>query len=152
QDRDVQEPAARARRRGGAVRAAARADRARHRRRDAGRDRRRHRRRADPGARGATPAQMSAGATGVAAVVLAAGASTRMGEPKALLRIGDGSSYVEAIAATARAGGCDEIVVVLGPPHGDTIRAQLASAPPSPSATIAWNPDPSRGMLSSVHA
>jgi CTP:molybdopterin cytidylyltransferase MocA len=95
---------------------------------------------------------MSAGATGVAAVVLAAGASTRMGEPKALLRVSDGRSYVEAIAATARAGGCDEIVVVLGPPHGDTIRAQQASAQQSPAATIAWNPDPSRGMLSSVQA
>ena len=69
-----------------ALRAAARADRARHRRRDARGDRGRHRRRADPGARGAAPAKMSAAPGRVAAVVLAAGASTRMGEPKALLR------------------------------------------------------------------
>ncbi len=83
----------------------------------------------------------------IAAVVLAAGASTRMGEPKALLRLPDGRSYLEAIADTARAGGCAEIVVVLGPPHGETIRAALPAA-----AGAAWNPDPARGMLSSVQA
>ena len=40
-------------------------------------------------------------------VVLAAGASTRMGEPKALLRDPDGRTYLDAIADTARAGGCE---------------------------------------------
>ena len=82
----------------------------------------------------------------IAAVVLAAGASTRMGEPKALLRTPDGRRYVEAIAETARAAGCDEVVVVLGPPHGDTIRAAM------PAVTVAWNAHPERGMLSSVQA
>jgi molybdenum cofactor cytidylyltransferase len=82
----------------------------------------------------------------ITAVVLAAGASTRMGEPKALLRTPDGRRYVEAIAETARAGGCDEVVVVLGPPHGEAIRAAL------PSLRTAWNAEPERGMLSSVQA
>jgi CTP:molybdopterin cytidylyltransferase MocA len=82
----------------------------------------------------------------IAAVVLAAGASTRMGEPKALLRTPDGRRYVEAIAETARAAGCDDVVVVLGPPHGEAIRAAM------PAATVAWNADPERGMLSSVQA
>jgi molybdenum cofactor cytidylyltransferase len=82
----------------------------------------------------------------ITAVVLAAGASTRMGEPKALLRTPDGRRYVEAIADTARAGGCDDVVVVLGPPHGETIRAAL------PSLAVAWNEHPERGMLSSVQA
>jgi molybdenum cofactor cytidylyltransferase len=83
----------------------------------------------------------------IAAVVLAAGASTRMGEPKALLRVPDGRRYFEAVTETARAGGCGEIVVVLGPPHGESIRAAL------PAGVVAtWNPDPARGMLSSVQA
>ncbi|HEX8951913.1 MAG TPA: nucleotidyltransferase family protein [Polyangia bacterium] len=80
-------------------------------------------------------------------MVLAAGASTRMGEPKALLRVPDGRRYVEAIAGCARAGGCGEVVVVVGPPHGDAIRAALGAA-----AKTAWNAQPERGMLSSVQA
>lgn len=80
------------------------------------------------------------------AVVLAAGASSRMGEPKALLRTRDGRRYVEAIADSARAGGCDAVVVVLGPPHGERIRAALHGV------TVAWNERPERGMLSSVQA
>ena len=80
------------------------------------------------------------------AVVLAAGASTRMGEPKALLRTRDGRRYVEAIADGARTGGCDAVVVVLGPPHGERIRAAL------PGWTVAWTERPERGMLSSVQA
>lgn len=83
----------------------------------------------------------------IAAVVLAAGASTRMGEPKALLPARDGRRFVDAIAATARAGGCGAVVVVVGPPHGEAIRAALP-----PDAIAAGNPDPSRGMLSSVQA
>ena len=83
----------------------------------------------------------------VAALVLAAGASTRMGEPKALLRVPDGRRYVEAIAASARGGGCDEVVVVLGPPHGQAIGSALPA-----DAQVAWNPEPARGMLSSVQA
>jgi molybdenum cofactor cytidylyltransferase len=83
----------------------------------------------------------------IAAVVLAAGASSRMGEPKALLRTPDGKRYVAAIAETARAACCGAVVVVLGPPHGETIRAAL----PAEVAT-AWNEDPARGMLSSVQA
>lgn len=83
----------------------------------------------------------------IAAVVLAAGASSRMGEPKALLRTRTGASYLEAIAATARAGGCAHVTVVLGPPHGERIRAALPA-----SATAAWNEEPARGMLSSVQA
>jgi len=83
----------------------------------------------------------------IAAVVLAAGASTRMGEPKALLRTPDGRRYVDAIAETAVAAGCDQVVVVLGPPHGESIRGVLPAA-----ATAAWNAEPARGMLSSVQA
>jgi molybdenum cofactor cytidylyltransferase len=69
-----------------------------------------------------------------------------MGEPKALLRTPDGRRYVDAIAETACAAGCDDVVVVLGPPHGEAVRAAV------PAATVAWNAHPERGMLSSVQA
>ncbi len=82
-----------------------------------------------------------------AALVLAAGASTRMGEPKALLLMPDGRCYVEAVAACARAGGCDRVLVVVGPPHGDAVCARL----PAGVATV-WNSAPERGMLSSVQS
>jgi CTP:molybdopterin cytidylyltransferase MocA len=81
------------------------------------------------------------------AVVLAAGASSRMGEVKALLPAGDGRSFVAAIAEAARAGGCGGVLVVVGPPHGDAIRRALPAG-----VSVALNPRPDRGMLSSVQA
>jgi molybdenum cofactor cytidylyltransferase len=81
------------------------------------------------------------------AVVLAAGASSRMGEVKALLPAGDGRSFVSAIAEAARAGGCGGVLVVVGPPHGDAIRRALPR-----DTSVALNPRPDRGMLSSVQA
>ena len=48
-----------------------------------------------------------------AAVVLAAGASTRMGQPKALLQL-DGRSFVACAVELARRAGCSPIVVVTG--------------------------------------
>jgi molybdenum cofactor cytidylyltransferase len=45
--------------------------------------------------------------------VLAAGASTRMGQPKALLRW-RGQTFVEHVLASARAAGCSPTVVVQG--------------------------------------
>lgn len=81
------------------------------------------------------------------ALVLAAGASSRMGAPKALVRAPDGRRFVDAVVETARAGGCGGVVVVLGPPHGEAIRRALPAG-----AAAAWNPEPARGMLSSVQA
>ena len=48
-----------------------------------------------------------------AAVVLAAGASTRLGEPKQLVKIG-GETLLERAVRTARAAGCSPVVVVVG--------------------------------------
>jgi len=50
----------------------------------------------------------------VAGVVLAAGAGTRAGGPKALRRDADGVPWLALAAAALRAGGCDEVRVVLG--------------------------------------
>ncbi|MBM9459431.1 nucleotidyltransferase family protein [Nocardioides sp. zg-536] len=47
-------------------------------------------------------------------VLLAAGAGTRMGRPKALVRDAAGVPWLENAARVLRAGGCDDVVVVLG--------------------------------------
>lgn len=82
----------------------------------------------------------------IAAVILAAGASSRMGTIKALLPL-HGETLLSRIVRLVRTAGAERIVVVLGPPHGEQIAAALPAG-----VTVAWNPDPSRGMLSSVQA
>ncbi|HEX2574142.1 MAG TPA: nucleotidyltransferase family protein [Polyangia bacterium] len=82
----------------------------------------------------------------ITAVILAAGASRRMGSPKALLEL-QGETYLARIARTARAAGVSHILVVAGPPHGERVRARLPVG-----AAVIWNPDPGRGMFSSVQA
>lgn len=82
----------------------------------------------------------------IAAVILAAGASSRMGAVKALLPI-DGETLLARILRLARVGGAQRLIVALGPPHGEQLAATLPSV-----VEVAWNDDPSRGMLSSVQA
>jgi CTP:molybdopterin cytidylyltransferase MocA len=50
----------------------------------------------------------------VTGIVLAAGAGTRAGGPKALRIDDDGMPWLHRAVAALQAGGCDEIVVVLG--------------------------------------
>lgn len=50
----------------------------------------------------------------VVGVLLAAGAGTRMGWPKALIRHDDGTSWLRAARDALLAGGCSDVVVVLG--------------------------------------
>jgi CTP:molybdopterin cytidylyltransferase MocA len=69
-----------------------------------------------------------------------------MGRPKALLPFGDGT-VLGAVAAALRAGGAGDRVVVTAP--GDRTLAGLAERL---GLRRAINPDPSRGMLSSVRA
>ncbi|HRI51267.1 MAG TPA: nucleotidyltransferase family protein [Pseudomonadota bacterium] len=82
----------------------------------------------------------------IAAVILAAGASSRMGAVKALLKI-DGETLLARILRLARASGAQRLIATLGPPHGEQLAATLSSG-----VEVAWNDDPSRGMLSSVQA
>lgn len=47
-------------------------------------------------------------------LLLAAGAGTRMGQPKALVRDADGTSWLRRAIGVLQAGGCDLVTVVLG--------------------------------------
>ena len=80
-----------------------------------------------------------------AAVVPAAGASTRMGRPKLLLPWG-GSTVLESTLAALREGGVATAVVVLAP------GGPLAGWQPPGGVLTVENPDPARGMLSSILA
>lgn len=50
----------------------------------------------------------------ITGIVLAAGAGTRAGGPKALLRMPDGTPWLELATTALLAGGCSRVVVVLG--------------------------------------
>lgn len=63
---------------------------------------------ADPG-----PA-LEPSASGVTGIVVAAGAGTRAGGPKALLRMPDGTPWLELACAFLRDSGCDRVIAVLG--------------------------------------
>lgn len=84
---------------------------------------------------------------GIAAVILAAGAGQRLGGvAKALLPYPAASSYLAAIAATARAVGLVDAVVVVGAPFGDEVAAHARQL----GLRVRVNPAPERGMASSV--
>jgi CTP:molybdopterin cytidylyltransferase MocA len=57
-----------------------------------------------------------------AAIVLAAGASTRLGQPKQLVRLA-GERLLERAVRVAREAGCDPVLVVLGANAGEIARA-----------------------------
>lgn len=74
----------------------------------------------------------------------ACGLSTRMGSAKALLDAGGQSFLVRVVSALA-AGGCDPVVVVAREGDGPVARAAEAAG-----ATVASNPDPGEGPISSI--
>jgi CTP:molybdopterin cytidylyltransferase MocA len=81
-----------------------------------------------------------------ACVILAAGRGERLGGvAKALLRH-RGRSFLEAISASCRAAGAEEIVVVVAEPHRDETVAEAERL------ALPWvdNPTPEEGMASSV--
>jgi molybdenum cofactor cytidylyltransferase len=82
------------------------------------------------------------------AIVPAAGASRRMGEPKLLLPyLGTTgtTTIVAALVAALRAGGASPVVMVTAPGDEDLQRIMEGAG-----CRVAVNPDPERGMLSSI--
>jgi CTP:molybdopterin cytidylyltransferase MocA len=82
---------------------------------------------------------------GVAGVLLAAGAGSRLGRPKALLRL-DGELLVERGVRLLVAGGCDPVLVVVGAAAA-AVRAEAALPP---AAQVVQNPLWQTGMGSSL--
>ncbi|MDP2328772.1 MAG: nucleotidyltransferase family protein [Dehalococcoidia bacterium] len=82
----------------------------------------------------------------VAAILLAAGASSRMGSPKPLLAWA-GTTLVEWELAQLRAGGVDEVVVVLGA-RAEAVRRLLLADP----ATLVFNARWAQGRATSLAA
>jgi molybdenum cofactor cytidylyltransferase len=80
------------------------------------------------------------------AVILAAGASTRMGEPKQLLRL-DGRTLLRRAVDTVLASPAWPVVIVLGA-QAEVIRPEVARLP----VLIVDNPDWAEGLASSIRA
>lgn len=80
----------------------------------------------------------------IAPIVLAAGDSTRMGYPKALLPLGS-STFLTRILATIRESGLPNPTLILGR-AAPIIQAKIRNW----HADIYINPDPERGLLSSI--
>ncbi len=80
----------------------------------------------------------------VAAIVLAAGESSRMGTPKALLRIG-GKTFIRHIIDVLASSEVEKIVVVLGA-NAEEIKRELAGL----DVIVADNQNYTAGQLSSV--
>lgn len=80
----------------------------------------------------------------VAAIILAAGASSRMGSPKPLLDCGGDTFLDRLISVFATA--CDPVIAVLGH-HAAHVRAGISRGG---EAAFVINPDPDRGMISSL--
>jgi CTP:molybdopterin cytidylyltransferase MocA len=80
----------------------------------------------------------------VAGVIPCAGASTRMGRSKALLDAG-GRSFVAATVGALIGGGCDPVVVVVGPGQADEARRARAAG-----ATVLDNAEPGEGPITSL--
>lgn len=78
------------------------------------------------------------------AVVPAAGASRRMGRPKLLLPYGV-STILGSLVAALRAGGASPVLLVTAP-GDEELRGRALEA----GCRVAVNPDPERGMLSSI--
>lgn len=80
------------------------------------------------------------------AVILAAGQGARLGGVAKALLPARGATFLGAIAGACREAGADEVVVVVGAPFGREVAAEAARL----GARVVENPDPSRGMASSI--
>jgi molybdenum cofactor cytidylyltransferase len=85
----------------------------------------------------------------IPAIVLAAGRSTRMGRPKAALKLDARDTFLTRIVRTFLDAGVDDVVIVLG--HDAEIVAESFLSAGLP-ARFALNPNYDRGQLSSLQA
>jgi molybdenum cofactor cytidylyltransferase len=84
----------------------------------------------------------------VAGLLLTGGRSSRMGQPKALMRL-NGETFLLRVLRCLEAGGIDDVIVVMGA-HDEAIRQACGEMPLSPGVRLVTNPDPDRGQLSSI--
>lgn len=89
--------------------------------------------------------ESSPSSDGLLGVVLAAGWGRRMGGPKALLRTPDGRSFLQAVVEAVRGAGVARTIVVVGP-FAEGCRDDW----PHPGCDFVVNPDPDRGLISSL--
>ncbi|MFQ5792772.1 MAG: NTP transferase domain-containing protein, partial [Acidobacteriota bacterium] len=82
----------------------------------------------------------------VGAIILAAGESRRMGSPKPLLPLGR-TTFLAHVLGVLEASRARPIVVVLGH-EAKRVRQQV----PCEGATVVFNPEYRKGMLSSIRA
>jgi molybdenum cofactor cytidylyltransferase len=87
---------------------------------------------------------VTTGAPKIAGIILSGGASRRMGTPKALLRFQNATFLDRLIGLFSSV--CDPIIVVVGL-HANNIRSGIQRGR---DVLFAVNPDPDRGMLSSL--
>ena len=86
----------------------------------------------------------------LAAVILAAGESRRLGQPKQLVRVGDGAGSETLLGRTVRVvreAGLDVVFVVLGA-HAERVEAEAELD----GGVVVRNPAWASGMASSIHA
>jgi molybdenum cofactor cytidylyltransferase len=88
--------------------------------------------------------------TPTAGIILAAGESTRLGEPKQLLRV-CGRFLIEWVLTAALDSNLDRVVLVLGCEH-ERIRRALVATTAHPKCDILVNPDYRDGQSTSLKA
>lgn len=80
----------------------------------------------------------------LSAIILAAGNSSRMGAPKAILKLG-GKTFLEIISLKLKEAGLEEIFVVLGKDRDKILQAWRPDG-----EKLVFNPQPELGQLHSL--
>ena len=79
-----------------------------------------------------------------AAIILAAGSGARIGQPKYRLPA-EGGTFLDRVVSLARDAGCAPVVCVVAEQEAGRVRGQCG-----PTVSVVVNPNPIRGMLSSL--